>query len=74
MMLSGWIDWIYKKEGEFRSFLNLPTNKYDVRNYIPGYLKEFARPYSDLEKQNPEYRKIFFKPPVEPRPHKNKFL
>ena len=62
IIFKGWIEWIFKKENEFRSFLNLPTNKYDVRNFIPTYLKQFSRPLTEEAKADPDYRQVFSKP------------
>ena len=49
-ILSAFNDWLVKKDPEFRDFLHWKTDENDFRNYVPEYLKKFAKPLTDDEK------------------------
>lgn len=54
----GFSELMEKKEPEFRTFLNYKTNEYDIRNFIPEYLREFAKPLTTTERQDPKFHRI----------------
>ena len=51
-------DWMLKNDPIYRDLLNWETNEFDLRNYVPEFLKEFAKPLTEFEKSK-NLTKIF---------------
>ena len=47
-----------KNDPIYRDLLNWETNEFDLRNYVPEFLKEFAKPLTEIEKEK-NLTKIF---------------
>ena len=47
-----------KNDPIYRDMLSWETNEFDLRNYVPEFLKEFAKPLTEFEKSK-NLTKIF---------------